>query len=110
MKFLDDISFPHAGVDGNVVSAPGSVFILNFMDATGSSVAEMPHIKSTSFTQHQLREELEKRVWGDAKFYKFGGESEGEGRDKGGILNYGRFPGWKFGAAGTGFFSFVVAV
>jgi len=110
MRFLDDISLPHAGVDGNVVSAPGSVLILNFMDATGSNVAEMPHIKTASFTQCQLREELDKRGWGDAAFYNFGGKSEGEGRDEGGILNYGRFPRWKFGLAGNSFFSFVVAV
>ena len=91
-KFIDEVSS---------AAVKGSVFILNFMDPSGSAAykanpdPQSPLWKSALF-RTQAEELLEKNGWTDLKFQRFGDE----------FLNYGRYPLDKFEPSTS--FSFVV--
>lgn len=69
--------------DVSAVAAPGSVFVLQFMDATGSKAAEAnPEAMKNALSVDEATRELTKHGWIDLEFCMFGDDG----------LSYGRYP------------------
>ena len=74
LKLLADIS---------AVAAPGSVFVLQFMDASQSQAAkDNPEVLASALSVGEATQELTKHGWIDLDFSMFGDEK----------LSYGRYP------------------
>ena len=88
LKLLNDIS---------AVAAPGSVFVLQFMDASESETAKnTPGAVEAALSVEEATRELSAHGWVDFEFRKFGDEA----------LNFGRFPTDRFKPSAS--FSFCV--
>ncbi|CAK9069006.1 unnamed protein product [Durusdinium trenchii] len=88
LKLIRDIS---------ACAAPGSVWVLQFMDPSDSPWANSEQAKF-ALTREEAEEALTQGGWKDLQFWKFGDEG----------LNFGRFPLDQFRPCAA--FSFVVAV
>jgi len=82
--------------DVSAVAAPGSVWVLQFLDPSEGPAADTPQAKFGLTTQ-EAAEALKENGWKDVNFWKFGEEG----------LNFDRFPSKFKPCAG---FSFAVAV
>merc|ERR1711920_1144002 len=87
LKLLRDVS---------AVAAPGSVFILQFMDATESNQKDNPAALAAALSQEEATSTLSPLGWSGFERSKFGDEA----------LNFGRFPNDKFEP--TASFSFLI--
>ena len=89
LKLLKDVS---------AVAAPGSVFVLNFMDPSESETAKKtPGAIEGGLSVEEARRELGTHGWTNLEFYRFGDEK----------LSFGRFPTEKFKPSPS--FSFFIA-
>lgn len=83
--------------DVSAVAAPGSVFVLQFMDASESEAAKAnPSALDAALSREEATRELTKYGWENLEFAKFGDEK----------LNFGRFPTDRFKPCAS--FSFCV--
>eukprot|EP00933_Yihiella_yeosuensis_P038606 TRINITY_DN32527_c0_g1_i1.p1 TRINITY_DN32527_c0_g1~~TRINITY_DN32527_c0_g1_i1.p1 ORF type:complete len:290 (-),score=42.24 TRINITY_DN32527_c0_g1_i1:102-971(-) len=83
--------------DVSAVASPGSVFVLQFMDASESAGAKAnPDVLANALSVEEATVELTKHGWVDLKFSKFG-DAE---------VNFGRYPTEKFKPSAS--FSFCV--
>lgn len=71
--------------DVSAVAAPGSVWVLQFLDPSEGPAAETPQAKH-GLTEDEARKALTENGWRDLNFWKFGEEG----------LNFDRFPLEKF--------------
>lgn len=85
--------------DVSAVAAPGSVFLLQFVDATGSKAAqENPSALEHALSVEDATRALTEHGWANLEFARFGDDK----------LNFGRFPTDKFAPSAA--FSFCVSV
>ena len=69
--------------DVSAVAAPGSVLVLQFMDASQSAAAKAnPAALDNALSQEEATRELTRHGWVDLRFSRFGDET----------LNFGRYP------------------
>jgi len=88
VKLLKDVS---------AVAAPGSVFILQFMDASESKSKDDPAAVAAALSAAEATSILTENNWGELQFFKFGDEK----------LNFGRYPTDRFKSCAA--FSFLLA-
>jgi len=83
--------------DVSAAAAPGSVFILNFMDASDSETATDAQ-RAQALSQEEAKQALTEHGWEQPKFWKFGESG----------LDFDRFPNDRFKPRAA--FSFLIAV